>query len=100
MYAVIAINGRQYKVSEKEEFLVDKISAKDIVPKVLLIVDDKKILVGKPEVKGAKAKIKIVKEVEMGKKVKVLKYKAKSRYRRHIGTRPQYTRILVEKILY
>ena len=98
MYAVIDIKGRQYKVSEKEEVLVDRISAKELMPKILLVADEKKVSVGTPEVKGAKVKIKILKDIEMGKKVRVLKYKAKSRYRRHIGTRPQYTRILIEKI--
>lgn len=98
MYAVIDINGRQYRVSEKEEILIDKIPAKTISPKVLLVADGEKVAVGKPEVKEAKVKIKVLKEKEMGEKVRVLKYKAKSRYRRHIGARPQLTRILIEKI--
>ena len=35
---------------------------------------------------------------EKGEKVKVFKFKSKSRYRRHRGFRPQYSRILIEKI--
>lgn len=97
-FGVIELKQKQYKISEGEELQVDKISAKELEPKVLLLADDKKVTVGKPEVKGAKVKVKIIKEVEMGEKVRVLKFKAKSRYRRHIGTRPQYTRILIEKI--
>ncbi|HCC67697.1 TPA: hypothetical protein DEP90_00575 [Patescibacteria group bacterium] len=33
-----------------------------------------------------------------GEKIKVFKYKAKSRYRRSYGHRPQVTRVLVKKI--
>jgi large subunit ribosomal protein L21 len=98
-YAVVRIKGRQYKVSEGEEVLVDKISEKEPEIEILLISDEGKVKVGKPIVKEAKIKVKVLKEIEKGKKIDVLKYKAKSRYRKHIGFRPQYTRLLIEKIL-
>lgn len=97
-YAVIRIKGRQYKVSEGEEILVDKLLDSKIESEVLLTVDGEKVSVGKPTVSGAKVKIKILSEKELGEKVRILKYKAKSRYRRRMGFRPQFTRLLIEKI--
>ena len=40
-YAVIRIQGKQFKVSEMEEILVDKVQ--DPTPEVLLVVEEKKI---------------------------------------------------------
>ncbi len=97
-YAVIRIKGNQYQVTEGEEILVDKLADKKIEAEVLLLVDKKKIKIGKPIVKGVKVKLKVLKEEEKGKKLYVQKFKAKSRYRRKYGFRPVYTRLLVEKI--
>lgn len=97
-YAVIRILGRQYKVVEGQELLVDKMNDLKLVPEVLMTVDGDKVEVGKPVIKGAKVSLKIVTEVEKGEKVEVYHFKAKSRYRKHTGFRPQHTRVLVEKI--
>jgi large subunit ribosomal protein L21 len=97
-YAVIKIKGTQYKVSEGDEILVGKLGSKRPEAEVLLTVDDGKVSVGKPFVKGTKVKLKMLKDEEKGKKVTVLKYKAKSRYRKKRGFRPVYTRLLVEQI--
>ena len=97
-YAVIRIKGQQYKVSEGDEILVGKLADKKPETEVLLLVDDGKIKVGKPTVRGAKVKIKVVKQEEKGEKLYVQKFKAKSRYRRKMGFRPLYTRLLIEKI--
>ncbi len=96
-YAVIRIGGKQYKVKEGEEVLVDKLLDVKTQPEVLLVVDDAKVSVGKPTVKEAKIKVKVLKE-EKGEKILVTKFKAKSRYRRRMGFRPTYTRLLIEKI--
>ena len=98
-YAVIRLQGHQYKVSEGEEILVDKLAdPKKIEAEVLLVADEGKAVVGKPAVKGAKVTLKVVKEEEKGEKIHVRKYKAKSRYRKHIGFRASLTRLLVQKI--
>ncbi len=98
-YAVVKIGGKQYKVSEGQEILVDKLAdPKKLNVEVLLFVDEGKVKVGKPVLKDAKVKVKVVAEIEKGEKVDVYKFKAKSRYKKHIGFRPQYTRLLVEKI--
>lgn len=98
-YAVLRIGGKQYKATEGQELLVDKIKdTKGFEPEVLLWVDEGKVKVGKPVLKDAKVKLKVVTEMEKGEKIEVYKFKAKSRYRKHIGFRPQHTRLLVEKI--
>ena len=98
-YAVVRIGGKQYKAIEGKELLVDKIvDLAKIEPEVLLLVDDKKVKVGKPVLADVKVKIKVVTEVEKGEKLEIYKFKSKSRYRKHIGFRPQHTRLLVEKI--
>jgi large subunit ribosomal protein L21 len=97
-YAVIRINGRQYKVSEKEEVLIDYAKNEEVKPEVLLIADGEKVEVGTPIVTGAKVEFKVLAEAEKGVKIDVIKYKSKSRYKKHTGFRPVYTRILIEKI--
>ena len=97
-YAVIRLQGRQYKVSEGQEVLVDKMNDLKLIPEVLLTVDGDKVEVGKPVLKDAKVTLKVLKEMEQGEKIEVYHFKAKSRYRKHTGFRPQFTRVLVEKI--
>lgn len=100
-YAVVEINGSQYKVAEGEELAVDKIESekgkKLTFDKVLLIVDEKKRQIGNPLVKGAKVTAEILEQFK-DKKIRVATYKAKSRYRRVIGHRSQLTRIKINKI--
>jgi len=97
-YAVIRLGGRQYKVSEGQEITIDKMTDLKAVSEVLLIADGDSVKVGKPVLKDAKVTFKVVKDVEKGEKVDVYHFKAKSRYKKHTGFRPQHTRILVEKI--
>ena len=97
-YAVIRIKGNQYKVTEGQELLVDRLKDTKIKPEVLLLVNNGKISIGKPTVKDAKVKIKVIEEEEKGKKIHIQKFRAKSRYRRKMGFRPLHTRLLVEKI--
>jgi large subunit ribosomal protein L21 len=97
-YAVIKIGGKQYKAEEGQEILVDKLKdPKKYEANVLLFVDGEKVEVGKPVLK-TEVKLKVVSDAEKGEKIDIYKFKAKSRYKRHTGFRPQYTRLLVEKI--
>lgn len=96
-YAVIKYQGHQYKVVEGQELLIDKLLDKS-EPEVLLFVDKGKTKIGKPVLKDVKVKVKVLSELEKGEKIDIYKFKAKSRYRRHTGFRPQYTKLLIEKI--
>ena len=100
-YAIIRFSGRQYKVSEGEEVLFDKLDSKEgdkiKLSDVLLVAEDGKAKIGTPNVAGSVVEAKVLGQ-EKGEKIEVVKFKAKSRYRRHTGFRPQYTRVKIERI--
>jgi large subunit ribosomal protein L21 len=62
-----------------------------------MISDGSDIKIGEPYIKDAKVTLEVSSQ-KKGEKVKVFKYKAKSRYRRSYGHRPAITRVLVKKI--
>jgi len=101
MYAVIKTGGKQYKVSEGDIIEVERLSAKDkedfLFDKVLLYVADSTVKVGKPYL--AEVVVKgIILGAKKGKKIRVSKFKAKSRYRRTTGHRQSLTQVKIEKI--
>ncbi|MDO5561156.1 MAG: 50S ribosomal protein L21 [bacterium] len=100
-YAVIALQGKQYKVSEGDKLTVDlldqEVGKTFDVSDVLLLNDEGKITVGTPLVEKAKVTLKVL---ESGKDEKLLvgKYKSKSKYRKVIGHRQRITNLEVVKI--
>lgn len=98
-YAVIRLMGRQYEVTEGEEILVDLVpDPKKVEAEVLLVSEDGKVSVGKPVLKDVKVSFKVVSEEEKGEKVDVYHFHSKSRYKKHTGFRPKYTRLQIVKI--
>jgi large subunit ribosomal protein L21 len=100
MYWLVELNNKQYKIEAGEPVLVDKLDAKQDseinIDKVLLMRGDKdEVQVGTPYLKDFKLKAKVLGNVS-GKKVRVFKYKRRKDYRRTIGSRPQYTQIIVQ----
>jgi len=97
-YAVIAISGSQYKVEENQVITVDKLDPTiKSTSEVLLIVDEDKIKLGNPTVKGASVEFENVRDYQ-GEKLRVSTFKAKSRYRKTHGFRAQLTDIKITKI--
>jgi len=100
-YAVIDISGHQSFVTENETITIDKIDGKPDekldTDKVLLIVDNNKVSLGTPYIKNTLVSYQVIKHYQ-GTKLKVFKYKAKSRYRKTMGFRPQLTDIKITKI--
>lgn len=100
-YAVIKTGGKQYRVSAGDIIEVDKLPVEKDSPvifnQVLLLFCDDEVKIGTPTVSGATVKAKVL-EQKKGKKIRVAKFKAKSRYRRVMGFRPQLTKIKIEKI--
>ena len=100
-YAVIAISGSQYQVQEDQTITIDNINIEEkktgSTDQVLLLVDKDKIKIGQPLVKNAVVKYQVIKNYQ-GKKLRIFKYKAKSRYRRTMGFRHQLTDIKITKI--
>lgn len=100
-YAIIAISGTQIKVEENQIVTVDQLNLEEkktaTTDQVLMTANDDKIIVGQPLVKGASVEYEIVKNYQ-GDKLKVFKYKSKSRYRKTQGFRAQQSDIKITKI--
>ena len=101
MYAIIETGGKQYRVSEGEFIFVEKLEAGEeemvAFDRVLTVVTEGDVVVGKPVVVGAKVTGKVVSHGK-AKKIFVFNYKAKSNYRKRQGHRQPYTKVLIEKI--
>ena len=98
-YAVIKTGGKQYLVTEGQVLDIEKINGKKedkISFDEVLLVKDKKVSIGKPQLK-AEVKAEIVEQFK-DKKIRVATYKAKSRYRRVKGHRQQKTKVKILKI--
>ena len=98
-YAVIQTGGKQYKVSEGQTLEVDKLDAKDgfvTFEKVLLLVSDENVEIGKPLL-NTNVKAKLL-EQKKGDKIRVAKFKSKVRYRRISGFRAAISKVQIEKI--
>jgi large subunit ribosomal protein L21 len=95
-YAVISIRSKQYLVGEGDEVLVE---GRELIqkPDVLMYSDSENVLVGSPYLDGVSVDVDHLGEVK-GDKVKVLKYKAKSRYRKRFGARGIFSKIKIKKI--
>lgn len=100
MYAIIATGGKQYKVSEGEEILVEKIDAEAgaevTFDSVLAVSNDDSLKCG-ADVENATVTATVV-EQGRSKKVLVYKYKRKTGYHKKNGHRQAYTRVKIEKI--
>jgi len=102
MFAVIQAGGKQFEVKEGQELKIEKVEkeiGENIEFEALLIADEEgtDIKVGTPLVSGAKITAKII-EHGRTKKVPIIKYKPKVRYRRNVGHRQPFTKIKIEKI--
>ena len=100
-FAIVEIAGKQYKAVAGGELVVDRL-AQDagaiVFDKVLLVASDGDVKIGTPYVSGVSVSAKVLAQ-EKDEKIYIVKYKAKSRYRRRTGFRAQQTRIVVEKIV-
>lgn len=101
-FVIVDINNKQYKVSEGDVISIDRIlgepKSKIVFDQVLLAVDKKDVKIGKPSIDKAKVDCEIVEHYQ-GDKVTSSTYKAKARQRRKVGSRPQLTKIKINKII-
>ncbi len=97
VFAIFQDSGQQFKVKEGDSVLIDWKQAaegSEISFDRVLLVDGK---IGEPFVEGAKV-VGLVKGKELGKKIRVQKFKRRKKYRRLIGHRQKYTRIEIKSI--
>ena len=101
MFAVVDIAGQQMKVEQGQEVFVHRLEGEEgdklEFDKVLLVDNDGKVKVGKPNVKGAKIDVKIVNHLR-GDKVVVFKKKRRKGYQKSNGHRQDLTKVLIETI--
>lgn len=101
-FAVIETGGKQYIVSKGDVVLVELLGEHkegDTVEfeHVLMSDDGKNATIGDPYIKGAKVKAKYLGE-KKGKKLSIVRYKAKSNRNRKVGHRQHYAEVKIESI--
>ena len=95
-YAIISVGGKQYRVSEGEKLLVDRVKTdegKTFHPDILFAGGD-----GKADLKP---KIQVTAKVlghVKGEKIRIGKYRRRTGYRRHTGYRSSLTQIEITAI--
>ena len=100
-YAIFKSGGKQYRVSPGDVIDVDKLAvepgAEIELDEVLAFSKDGEVSIGRPLVDGAKV-IAHVQQQYRDKKIRVFKYKPKTRYRRMRGHRQPYTRLQIVEL--
>lgn len=102
LFAVIKTGGKQYLIKKGDIFriekLEEKVGKKIFFKEVLLCFDDKKrkVEVGKPHLK-TQVEAEVLAQ-DRAKKIKIIKYKPKTRYHRAQGHRQPYTEIKILSI--
>jgi len=99
-YGIVKIGGKQYTVRQGREIYVDRIDqevGKEITLETLATFTDEGMIdLGKPVLKEGVTG-KIIEQLK-GEKIRVARFKAKVRYRRVRGFRPQLTKVQIIKI--
>jgi len=99
-FAVVKTGGKQYLVKDGDEIIVDRISGEEkdkIELETLAVFDpDKDIELGTPSVK-IKTKAEVLAQLK-GDKIRIGRFKAKSRFRKVRGFRPSLSKIKILKI--
>ena len=101
MKAIIVTGGKQYTVAEGDVLYIEKLNAEAEATvkfeQVLAVLDGENTKIGAPVVEGATVEAKVVKNGK-GKKIDIIRYKAKKNEKRHIGHRQPYTKVEITKI--
>ncbi|MFH1170881.1 MAG: 50S ribosomal protein L21 [Candidatus Vogelbacteria bacterium] len=104
-FAVVKTGGKQYKVAEGETLTIEKLSdsanwevGKKVVFKEVLLTDDgEKTILGMPTISGVTVTAEVT-ATGKGKKVVIIKYKPKVRYRVKRGHRQLFTKVKISTI--
>ncbi len=104
MYAIVEINGQQFKAEQGKKIFVNHI--KDAAEgqqiefdKVLLVDNEGAVTVGTPSVEGAKVVCEVVAPLVKGDKVIVFKMKRRKDSRKRNGFRAQYTQVEIKSVI-
>ena len=104
MYAIVEINGQQFKVEAGKKLFVQHMQEAENgqtveFEKVLLVDNDGTVTVGAPTVEGAKVTAKVETALVKGEKVLVFHKKRRKGYRKLNGHRQQFTELTINEII-
>ena len=102
VYAVIETGGKQYKVNEGDIIFIEKLDVNEgdtvTFDRVKAISTDAGFKAGTPTVEGATVTANVLANGK-GKKIYVIKYKAKKNEKKKIGHRQPYTKVQITSIV-
>ncbi|MCQ2254598.1 MAG: 50S ribosomal protein L21 [Bacteroidaceae bacterium] len=104
MYAIVEINGQQFKAEQGKKIFVNHIKDAEEgqtieFDKVLLVDNEGAVTVGTPSVEGAKVVCEVVNPLVKGDKVIVFKMKRRKDSRKRNGFRAQYTQVEIKSVI-
>ncbi len=99
-FAIIETGGKQYRVVPGEELELEKLGTEKGIKvsfdKVLLVKNGEKIEIGRPYLKDKVIEAEVI-DQKKGKKIRVARFRAKSRYRKVFGHRQRITQVKIGK---
>ncbi len=104
MYAIVEINGQQFKAEAGKKLFVHHMQQAEVgatveFEKVLLVDNDGAITVGVPTVEGAKVVCEVLADLVKGDKVLVFHKKRRKGYRKLNGHRQQFTQLMIKEVV-
>ena len=100
MYAIVSAGGKQYRVAEGDVLDVERIDVEPgdtVTLPALLLVDGESVTTDADQLAGITVQGEVVGHVK-GPKIRIIKFKNKTRYRKRQGHRQQHTRVRVTGI--
>ena len=101
-YAIVETGGKQYTVRPGDTLQVEKLPHDQEntleLDRVLLLSTDGVVKVGQPVVEGASVRAEVIGDGK-SRKITVLKFKPKVRYKRKTGHRQPYTQLRITEIV-
>lgn len=100
VYAIVRSGGRQHKVAVGDVLEIDRVDAEvgtsvDLVP--LLVVEGEKVTADAKKLGKVKVSAEVLAETK-GPKIRIIKYKNKTGYKKRQGHRQKYTQVKVTGI--
>lgn len=104
MYAIVEIQGQQFKAEAGKKLFVHHIQniengATVEFDKVLLVDKDGAITVGTPTIDGAKVVCEVISHLVKGDKVLIFHKKKRKGYRKLNGHRQQFTEVSIKEVI-
>ena len=100
MYAIVRSGGRQHKVAVGDVLEIDRVDdavGATLSLQPLMLVDGYRVTTGASDLGTASVTAEVLAETK-GEKIRILKYKNKTGYRKRQGHRQRYTQVRVTGI--